>query len=500
MKNFKVMFVYPNQMGGVIPSNLPVISACLKQAYFQVKLFDASMYKISQKSQDEVREKLNQVKKTDINKYFSFKPTDIFEDFVKEVEEYKPDLIAITFVDETMPLGFSLLEKIRDKKIPVVAGGVTAIFASEILLKNPDINIVCVGEGEEAIVELCDRMYNGEDYNDLKNFYFKNEDGTIKKNPIRPLVDLNKLPYPDYSIFDDTRFYRPFHGEVVRMIIIDTDRGCPFGCTFCAAPGLRDHYRKNNCGVYYRTKKINRVIDEMKELITKYRINFIWFSSETFLIQNDDAFKEFVRRYKEEINLPFWCQTRLDTFTEEKTKLLSEMGCKAMSIGFEHGDDVIRNGLMKKNISEEQIINAFKIISKYDIIATVNSMIGLPDETREQVFKTIELNRKIYNILKGKCSVNTFIFSPFHGTPLRELCVQKGYLKDPEKIPNFYSGSILDLPTLSKEEIIGFERVLPLYIKLPEEYFPKIAIAEKDTEEGRKMFEELCEIYTKYNY
>lgn len=494
MKNFKILFVWPSHLGGVIPCNIAVLSACLKKDGFKVKLFDASLYKITQENQEEIREKLNQVERTNINKYFSFSKENIFEDFVKSVKEYQPNLIAITFLDETLPLGFSLLDKIKELNIPVVAGGITTIFSPERILQNECIDIVCIGEGEEALVKLCNKMYNGEDYSDVENFHFKNKDGTVKRNLLMPLVNLDEIPYPDYSIFNPTRFFRPFHGEVVRMGRIDTDRGCPYGCVFCAAPSLREYYKENNCGQYFRTKKIDRIINEIKALVRTYNFDVIWFSSETFLARSQEELTEFAKRYVQEINLPFWCQTRLDTFTEEKTKLLKEMGCKAVSLGLEHGDDKIRNSLMNKNVSDKQIIESFKLIAKYGIIATVNSMIGLPDETREQVFKTIEMNRKIYSILSGKCSLNAFIFCPFSRTPLREKCIQKGYLKDLSQTPSFYLGSTLDMPSMSKQEILGLERVITLYIKLPRSYFPQIEIAEKDTEEGRKMFEKLCKI------
>ncbi len=494
VKDFRVLFVYPNQMAGVVPGSLAILSACLKKAGFQTKLFDASLYNLSTKSQDEVREKFNQVKKTELDKYFSYKKEDIFEDFVKTVKEYKPNLITTTAVDETLSLGAKLLNKIKEFNIPFVVGGLTAVLAAEKVFEDKAINIVCVGEGEEAIVELCEKMYKGEDYSNVRNFYIRNKEGTIKKNPLRTVVNLNNLPHPDYSIYDDSRFFRPFHGEVVRMVVVDTDRGCPYNCTFCAAPALRDYYKKTSDQQYYRRKSISKIIDEIKYLIKEYNLNFIWFSSETFLARPIEELRELAKRYKEEINLPFWCQTRLDTFNEEKINLLKDMGCKAMSLGLEHGDEKIRNEILKKQLSDEQVIKAAHLIAGSGIIATINSMIGIPDETKEDVFKTIEMNRKLHSILKGKCSLNTFTFSPYYGTSLRELSIKRGYLKDPTKTPNFYSESILEMPSMSKKEILGFEKTLPLYIKLPKEYFPQIEIAKKDDEEGRAMFEKLRDI------
>ena len=109
-----------------------------------------------------------------------------------------------------------------------------------------------------------------------------------------------------------------------------------------------------------------------------------------------EKFKEFAIRYKQKVGLPFFCQSRLDTLTEEKTKLLAEMGCKTIAVGLEHGSEKIRRELLNKSLSNDQIISAFKELAKYDISPAINNMIGLPDETREDVFETIRLNRRVY--------------------------------------------------------------------------------------------------------
>ena len=125
-------------------------------------------------------------------------------------------------------------------------------------------------------------------------------------------------------------------------------------------------------------------------------------------------------------------------------------------------------------------------------------MIGLPDETRDNVFETISLSRKAYKILKGKCSMNVFTFIPFSGTRLREVSIEKEYITGDEDIPiSFFDRSILTMPSMSKEELYGLEKTFVLYVTLPDSYYSDIKIAEKEDEEGKNMFEKLMKIKEK---
>ena len=499
-KEFKILLFYPNHMNaGLPPSNLAILAAYLKEEEFNVKLFDTSLYKTMFGSLDDIRIKLGHVKKTDINKYISFlDKREMYNDFIKVVEEYKPNLIGITLVDSTIKFSLDFIEKIKDKNIPVVTGGVGTTFLYERILNTGLVDYACIGEGEEALVELANKLYKNEDTSKIKNIYQRDKNGNIIKNSLRRLININELLIPDFSIYDNQKFYRSFMGKVVRMAQMDLDRGCPWVCTYCASPSLKKIFNKNKCGPYYRFKNLDKIFDEIKFMIKEYNLDFVWLSSETLLALKIDKFREFAERYKKEINLPFWCQSRLDTFTEEKTKLLAEMGCKNISVGLEHGDEQIRNGLLDKKITNKQIIKAVKIIKKYGIFPTLNNMIGLPDETRENIFTTIELNRKISEILGGKHNINVFTFVPFSGTKLKEISLEKGYIKDDGKIPfSYLSESILTMPSLSKEEIRGLERTVALYIKLPKSYWPDIKIAEKFDERGEKMFNKLINIMNK---
>jgi len=496
-KDFRILLFYPNEpLLGIAPSNLAILAAYLKHDGFDVRLFDCTVYKPKNvETNDELRAKLGHVKKSNIDEFFTAKEIDIYEDFVKIVEDYKPNLIGFSVIDSTITFSLTFIEKIKDKKIPVIFGGVGSTFFYDRILKTNLVDFVCIGEGEEALVELCNKLYNHEDCTHIQNIYVKGEDGNIIKNSLRRLIDVNTLPIPDFSIYEPYRFYRPFFGTVTKMLRIDIDRGCPFVCTYCAAPGLKQISKDNDCGHYYRIKNADKIFEEINDVIKNYGADFLSISAESFLSMPLAKFREFAERYKKEIRLPFTCQTRLDTFTEEKTRLLAEMGCKSIAVGLEHGSEKIRQELLNKRLTNTQIINGFKELAKYDIVPGINNMIGLPDETRENVFETIELNRQVSEILKGKYTLNIFTFIPFSGTKLRDMCIKKGYISGDEDIPlSFFKYSLLNMPSMSKEEIYGLEKTFVLYVSLPKTYWPDIKIAEQDNEEGEEMFEKLMKI------
>lgn len=490
MNYFRILLVYPNlQMVNLLPSNISILSACLKNRGFIVDLFDTTLYKTEAVSVDDKRVEYLQLRPFD---YFHFgikyKETDVYEDFICKVETFQPDLIAITIVEDTYDLALNLLHAVSHLDIPVIAGGVHVTLAPEMVFANKDIDMICYGEGEKALPELCDRMASGKPYDGIKNIWIKQGDSVIK-NSMRPLINLNEIPYNDFSLFEEVRFFRPMQGKIFRMIPIEIDRGCPYQCTFCAAPSLRDLYKKETSGTYHRVKAVNRIIEEIIHLVKKYNAEYIYFNSETFLALSDEKFYSFAEEYIKNIHLPFWCQSRIETISESKISLLEKMGCDRLSIGIEHGNEEFRKTVLKKKFTNQQVIDAFNILKKYQIPITVNNMLGFPGETRELIFDTIRLNRMI-----DIDSTNCFAFKPYHGTYLREVAIRDGYLKSMGNVHSILESS-LDMPQLSKNEIEGLLRTFPLYIKMPENRFPDIKIAEDNTPDGNAMYLKLAEEY-----
>ena len=489
--NFKILLIYPNtMMATLVPIHLSQLSACLKEKGFEVGLFDTTFYKTEEQSIEQKRVDLLQLKPFNLSDSgIILNENDAGDDLRKKVSEFKPDLIGITLVEDTWGLARYLLSKIKDFNIPIVAGGVFASLNPDEVISQEAINMMCLGEGEEALAELCQKMSKGEDYSGIKNLWIK-KDGAIIKNSLRPLTNLDELPYIDYDIFGQQRLARPMFGKVYTMIHVEMDRGCPYQCTYCAAPQLSNLFRERDCGTYYRRKKIPRLMAEMKHLVKKYQPDYINFNSETFLAKPVEELKEMAEGYKE-IAVPFWCQTRPETITEEKISLLKEMGCNSMNFGIEHGNEEFRKKVLKRYGSNQQIVEGIKLVEKYQIPYTVNNIIGLPDETRELVFDTVELNRQL-----NPRTINCHFFTPYKGTDLYKYCLEKGYLsRDAEIIQGLTDAVPLKMSSISYGELKGLQRTFPLYVRFPKSEWPEIKIAEKFDEEGNKMFEKYKKIY-----
>lgn len=478
----------------LLPNNIALLAGCLKKEGYDVKLVDTTLYRTADKTNDEMRVERMQVRKFNIEDAgLTIKKRDLYDDFAKVVREYNPDLIGVSVVDDTVEMGLNLIKQADCKNIPVVFGGVYATFNPERLMKQKEVDILCISEGEEALLELCSRLKKGLPYDDIRNLWIKEKNGAVIKNSLRPPVDINTLAFEDFTIFEKKRIYRPMQGKMLATIPINFDRGCPYKCSFCAAETLFNLYKKDDFN-YYRVKSVDRIYQEMKYQMKNHSVSFFYFNSETFLTMPLKKLKEFAKMYSE-FRLPFWCQTRVETVTEEKVKILKEMNCDRISIGLEHGNENFRKKILNKNFTNEQVIQAFKILNKYNLKISVNNMIGFPDETRALVFDTIRLNRQI-----KADSINGFVFQPYTGTRLRDYSIKKGYLSDGEAIVDSRIGSpigssILNMPQFTKDEIEGLLRTFVLYAKMPEQYFPKIREAEKLTKKGNLALEELRELF-----
>jgi radical SAM superfamily enzyme YgiQ (UPF0313 family) len=505
IKDFKVLLVYPNfpMESVLLPAGVSIISAVLKKEGFQFKLFDTTLYKPKGQSQDEYRKKLHQLKTSSaqMEGQVNTKTSDPHEDFVDLLNSYKPDVIGLSVLSDTFEIGLEYAKIANSKNIPVFVGGIYPTFAPEKVISNKYVNFICMGEGEYAVLNFCKALANGDSIDNIKNFWIKKKDGTIIKNGLGPLVNMNELPYPDYTIFESERFYRPMQGKVLKILPIELHRGCPYTCAFCEDPSQNLLYKSQGIAkTYHRSKSPKRIIDELHYLIDKYGANYIYFNAETFFAMPNKDFVTLADMYSKEIKLPFWIQTRPETITKERIDLLKKMNVSNINVGIEHGNEKYRREMLKRSMSNKLIIDALKILDNANLSVTVNNIMGFPDETRDLIFDTINLNRSIKS-----ATINAYLYNPYPGTALYEVCKEKGYLPkegDEKTIDTHlsteafpYFKTILNLPTISKLELCGLQKTFVLYSKLPRYEFDRIKIAEQHTDEGNKMFDMLSKEY-----
>lgn len=487
----KVLFVYPNfSMSSMAPMGIAMLSATLKQHGINTKLFDTTFYDIGQNA-NMSKVGIGQVPAFDFaSRGIKTLKGSVFYDLRRTVLDYKPDLIAVSMVEDVFYLGINLLKSIEDLKIPNVIGGVFPTFAPEKVLSEKCIDIVCVGEGEIALLDVCNAVKKGESLAGIPNICYRSGEDIIKTN-IREAIKLDDMPIPDYDLFPKKLLYRPIQGNVYLTIGIETQRGCPYTCAFCNSPAQTELYRGAK-SIYYRRKSVKKIKQELMFLVDKYNPEFIYWITDNLLAMPEKEWLEFFDMYMQ-FRLPFWMNTRAETITSERVRQLEEMNCLRCNIGIEHGNYDFRKNVIKRNTTDEELIKGFRSFEKTSITVVANTIIGYPGETEELIWESIRFNRKLAPYID---SISAFIFAPYHGTLLRGEAVRKGYI-DNNLIVNAgtTTGSLMKMSHLPDKKLRGLQRTFPLYVKLPELYYPEIKRCERFDETSNALYEKLLNIY-----
>lgn len=491
MKEFRVLLVNCNTMlDTLITAGIGILSACLRQKGIEVRLFDTTFYRTAERTGDEARAYSLQVKKTDFAD-LGIVPEegDVVEDFVKTVESWRPDLIGLSCIEVTFPLGMRLLEAVRHTGVPTIVGGPYATFAPEIVIRRPGVDMVCVGEGEEALVELCERMRAGGDLDAIANIWSKRE-GRIFKNPVRAAIDLDTLPHQDWDVYDKRRFWKPMGGKISVTGTFEMNRGCPYTCTFCINSGFDAIY--GDRGGYYREKNVDLLIEEMAAKKERYDLAYVYLVAESFLTTPLKRIERFGRLYRDKIGLPFWVEVRPESVTKEKAAILKDIGCEGVSVGVESGNFWLRENVLGRKVSDRTIIRAFELMHETGIRINANNMIGFPHETREMIFDTINLNRTLQ-----PHGVMVSYFSPYKGCTLRRTCETAGFIAEDGIAGDYRLGPSMDMPQLRARNLAGIHRAFPLYVKFPKEEWDDIRRCEDLSPEGDRSFAEYADRYVR---
>lgn len=496
----KFLMIYPNNTGASrVPLGIVYLLTILRKQGHNVRLFDMTFYGVNvENNYVDVRSKNLNFQRIDLTSYgVTYKQSTMEEvrnDLIREVEKFKPDVVGVTISEETSPTGFMLANAVKTAHlgIKIIFGGVFCIANPEGVIKHPAADIVCIAEGEVALPELLRKLENGEDINNIHGLWIKKEDKSIVKNPVAPLLDLDKLPFLDLSLIDDRHFYATIAGHVYRMTYFGTQRGCPRRCAYCSNQIFLDVYKGKAKSYIGRKMSIPRVIENLVYLKENYDMNFFQIIDDDFMLRSIGDIEKFCSLYKEKVNLPFWIQVEANNVTEEKVRLLKDSGLIAAAIGIETGNEYIRTDVFNRNTTQEESICAFRIMHKYGVRTSGNVIIGVPHEGRKEIFDTINLVRECRPKSLG---INVYV--PYFGTKLRAYCIEKGYLdKDyihDGKLPPLKL--VLRMPQISSAEIDGFVRTFPLYATLPKKYWSAIKKCEVFNEETDRVYDSLEKTY-----
>jgi anaerobic magnesium-protoporphyrin IX monomethyl ester cyclase len=338
---------------------------------------------------------------------------EIFQQFKNVMLDFKPDLLGLTFTSALYSQCMKIVDMAREinPQIIIAAGGTHASSDVESTLKNTNIDVAIMGEGDFTLSEYL----RGNSIDKIKGFAYK-KGGKVYVNEKREfLKDLDQIPIPAWHLVDPTKYKIPYTMCKANPVApIETSRGCAWGCTYCT---------KSVFGRNFRFKSPRRVVDEIKELVRNGFKEFHIYDD--MFTTRKDRVKEICRLMIEEnVKIHWNCLNgiRVDVIDDEMISLMKNSGCYRVAFGVESGDDEILKSV-EKNQTIEKVREAFKICKRVGIEIVGFFMLGLPAEREEHLKKTIK-----FAIELDPDIAKFDIFTPLPSTPLYTQLKEKGLI------------------------------------------------------------------------
>lgn len=348
-----------------------------------------------------------------------------FEGFGYAVRRLKnADYGLLGFGCFTMNINVSLklagIAKSANPKCKTVFGGVHPTVMPEPTLREKQVDVVVVGEGEQTFVELARRIAGSKSLRGLKGTLYK-ERGRIVRNPPRALPDnIDELPFPARDLVPMEKYLSASLGRSAWAVrqpstsIIST-RGCPFQCTYCAS--------KVMFGRRARFRSAKNIIGEIQHLIDTYNIRGLVFIDDTLTLRPKvvtEMCDEMIRR---KWDLEWICNARVDTVSPELFRKMRLAGCRAIAMGIESGDQWVLDNILKKGIKLGQVRKAFAWAKAAGLITDAYFMLGSPGESLRQMRNTIEFAKH-----SDIDYANFNVTRPLPGTEMHDLAERYGNL------------------------------------------------------------------------
>jgi anaerobic magnesium-protoporphyrin IX monomethyl ester cyclase len=324
---------------------------------------------------------------------------------------FQPDLVGATSVTMTFDAAMSVLRDVKELRpaVTTLMGGPHVSFhARETLLRNPELDICVLGEGEATVAELVGQLNSGGDLHSVAGLALRQVGDILMTQARPPGFDVKNLPLPARHLLPLGR-YRAL-GLAISMI---TSRGCPFQCIFCVG--------RKMSGAKVRYRDPVSVVDEMEYLhaLGFYQINI---ADDLFTAKKSHCFavcEEIIRR---NLEVKWTAFSRANTINRPLLAKLKQAGCVQLSFGFESANEEILKTVQKR-INQQQMLDAAEMCRAEGMPAQASFIYGLPGETLETLQETVEFGEKINSL---GTTYGIHLLAPFPGTAVRDQAEQYG--------------------------------------------------------------------------
>ncbi len=401
------------------------------------------------------------------------------EDLEMKMKIFNPDFVGYSIMTGDQTFYDDINRELKSKfKFFSIAGGPHPTFFPEFLEKS-SFDAICLGEGEIAIQQFL----NNPSSLQISNFWFKTDKGIIKNSVQSLMESLDNIPLPDREIV--FKFPEIKEGPIKHFI---ASRGCPFNCSYCFNESFSKLY--NGKGRRMRFRSVDNLLEEIKQVIDSSLTRFIYFQDDTFTLDNR-WLKEFSEKYPQKIKLPFHCHIRPNTLNEETVKFLKDAGCYSAHIAAESGNDRLRNQILNRNMSREQIVSSSKLLKQYGIKFMLQNILGIPEGNLENDLETLELNIECQPDYSW-----VSIFQPYPGTKLGEFCKEKGYYTGDFRDlgSNFFDSSKLNFTEEYKSQLANLQKLFAIFVEYPDLYqigLLSVLINLPNNESTKKVYNEM---------
>lgn len=293
---------------------------------------------------------------------------------IDAIAAQRPDVLAFSVLTGTYQWMLGVAAEAREMLpgVKVVFGGVHVSAVPDRVLARPEVDYVCVGEGDLAFPLILRDVAEPGSVGAIPNTRFRSPDGRVVRGPQTGfLQDLDSLPFYDKALWED-------HLRIGDFYLTMASRGCPYRCTFCFNSFFAD-LPEGRKGKFVRQRSVEHVIHELRLAKQRYRLRFVDFEDDVFTVDKGWV-RDFLDRYRREIGVPFHCLTHPRYMDEDLARYLAEAGCVSVQMGIQTVDDDYKFHGVKRYERTEHVERALAAMHRHRLRVKCDHMFDLPGE------------------------------------------------------------------------------------------------------------------------
>lgn len=345
------------------------------------------------------------------------------EQLLREIVESQPDLVAFSVTTDDYQWSLRIARQIKKAlDVPVLFGGVHVTSVPHRVIVREEVDYICLGEGERALVALLDHLDElqaGIDHY-ISGIWYQRDGTTIENGPGELIADLDALPFPAKDLFYD-------HLPILRRTYgVTTTRGCPNRCSYCHNAAMLPKYHKKGEANWLRQRSVDNVIEELLWAKRSFGMKHVMFMDDVFTLRQAWV-EEFGEAYRRKIGVPFALATGAAFLKAGTIVALKKAGCVNMQLGIQTLNPETRKRIHRPE-TNKKLEEIFGLLKKHKLHFQVDHMLGIPGETAQDQVTAV----RFYNRFKPDI-VSVFWLKYYPALPIIDLAIEEGVLA-PEQV------------------------------------------------------------------